>query len=40
MNIDKVQQKGYASVNGLNLYYEIYGSGESANSASRRLHDR
>jgi len=28
MTTDKDQQKGYASVNGLNLYYEIYGSGE------------
>jgi len=28
MNIEKNQQKGYASVNGLNLYYEIHGSGE------------
>src|SRR5947209_6829655 len=28
MTIDKNQQKGYASVNGLNLYYEIHGSGE------------
>lgn len=28
MPIDENQHKGYASVNGLNLYYEIYGSGE------------
>ena len=28
MTTDKDQQKGYASVNGLNLYYEIHGSGE------------
>src|SRR2546422_1140751 len=28
MTTDKNQQKGYASVNGLNLYYEIHGSGE------------
>ena len=28
MTTDKVQQQGYASVNGLNLYYEIHGSGE------------
>jgi pimeloyl-ACP methyl ester carboxylesterase len=28
MTTDKVQQKGSASVNGLNLYYEIYGSGQ------------
>ncbi len=29
MTTDKDQQKGYASVNGLNLYYEIHGSGEA-----------
>ncbi|HJT56836.1 MAG TPA: alpha/beta hydrolase [Ktedonobacteraceae bacterium] len=28
MATDKEQQKGYAPVNGLNLYYEIHGSGE------------
>src|SRR5437016_13640606 len=28
MTTDKDQQKGYASVNGLNLYYEMHGSGE------------
>jgi pimeloyl-ACP methyl ester carboxylesterase len=28
MTINGDQQKGYASVNGLDLYYEIYGSGE------------
>jgi len=28
MNIDENRQKGYALVNGLNLYYEIHGSGE------------
>jgi len=28
MNIDKNQQEGYATVNGLNLYYEIHGNGE------------
>jgi pimeloyl-ACP methyl ester carboxylesterase len=28
MTTDKDQQKGYASVNGLNLYYEIRGSGQ------------
>ena len=28
MTTDKDQQKGYASINGLNLYYEIHGSGE------------
>ena len=28
MNKDKNQQKGYATVNGLNIYYEIHGSGE------------
>ena len=28
MNIDKNQHNGYATVNGLNLYYEIHGSGE------------
>jgi pimeloyl-ACP methyl ester carboxylesterase len=28
MTTDKNQQHGYASVNGLNLYYEIHGSGE------------
>lgn len=28
MNTDKNRQTGFASVNGLNLYYEIYGSGE------------
>jgi hypothetical protein len=28
MTTDKNQQQGYASVNGLNLYYEIHGSGE------------
>lgn len=28
MSTDKDQQHGYASVNGLNLYYEIRGSGE------------
>src|SRR2546423_2862624 len=28
MTTDKNQQKGYASVNGLNLYYEMHGSGE------------
>ena len=28
MTTGKDQQKGYASVNGLNLYYEIHGSGE------------
>src|SRR5437762_12021997 len=28
MTTDKNQQKGYAAVNGLNLYYEMHGSGE------------
>ena len=28
MNIDKNQHKGYITVNGLNIYYEIHGSGE------------
>lgn len=28
MTTDKDQQKGYASVNGLNIYYEIHGSGQ------------
>ncbi|MGZ3622900.1 MAG: alpha/beta fold hydrolase [Ktedonobacteraceae bacterium] len=28
MNTDKNQHKGYATVNGLNIYYEIHGSGE------------
>src|SRR5712692_10749030 len=28
MTTDKDQQKGYVSVNGLNLYYEIRGSGQ------------
>src|SRR5438046_8961682 len=28
MTTDKNLQKGYASVNGLNLYYEMHGSGE------------
>ena len=28
MNIDTDQQEGYATVNGLNLYYEIHGNGE------------
>lgn len=28
MTTDKNQQHGYASVNGLNIYYEIHGSGE------------
>ena len=28
MNTNKDQQKGYASVNGLNLYYEMHGNGE------------
>ena len=28
LDTDENQQKGYASVNGLNLYYEIYGNGE------------
>src|SRR5438105_14943988 len=28
MTTDKDQQKGYASINGLNLFYEIQGSGE------------
>lgn len=28
MTTDKDQQKGYASVNGLNIYYEIRGSGQ------------
>ena len=28
MNTDKNQHKGYATVNGLNLYYEIHGKGE------------
>jgi pimeloyl-ACP methyl ester carboxylesterase len=28
MTTNKDHQKGYASVNGLNLYYEIHGSGE------------
>src|SRR5215831_19598772 len=28
MTMDRDQQKGYAPVNGLNLYYEIHGSGE------------
>jgi pimeloyl-ACP methyl ester carboxylesterase len=28
MTTDKVPQQGYAPINGLDLYYEIYGSGE------------
>src|SRR2546430_5505803 len=28
MTTDKDQQKGYASINGLDLYYEIHGSGQ------------
>ncbi len=30
-------QGKYASVNGLNMYYEIHGTGRTAGSASRRF---
>ena len=40
MTIDKDQQKGYASVNGLNLYYENSWARGTVDFASWGLHDR
>ncbi len=40
MTIRHDPQKGYASVNGLNLYYEIYGKRRAIDPTSWWLHDR